>query len=58
VLAFKAMSFLCCSRLSCVPGQLVGGGGAGWIVLLTFGIGGWHGDGMGVFICLDCVAVT
>lgn len=54
VLAFKAVSFLCCSRLSCVLGQLVGRGGEGWIVLLTFGIGGWHGDGVGVFICLDC----
>lgn len=54
VLAFKAMSFQCCSTLSCIPGQLVGRGGEGWIVLLTFGTGGWHGDGVGVFICLDC----
>lgn len=50
----KAVSFRCCSRLSCISGQLVGRGGGGWIVLLVFRIGGWHGDSVGVFICLDC----
>lgn len=45
--------FQCCCRLSCFPGRLEGRGGEGWIVL-AFGIGGWHGDGVGVFICLHC----
>lgn len=38
VLAFKAMSFQCCSRLSCIPGRLVGRGGEGWIVCLHLGL--------------------
>lgn len=59
MLAFKTFkSSQCCSALSCIPGQLVGRGGEGWIVLIVFRIGSWHGDSVGVYSSAWITAVV